>query len=153
MAADESLPDQLVALIDRLRRLDLAHNPPEAAGVSPAQMQILLSVGRSPGLSLRDLAGGLGVAAPTASVAVRRLERARLLRRTPDPNDGRAIHLYLAPRGEKLHRDLQDYRRCKMQQVLAGLSPEEQLALVDLLERALASAETNENRANEKNTV
>lgn len=153
MAADNSLPDQLAALIDRLRSLDLAHNPLEAAGVSPAQMQMLLWMGRNPGRSLRDLAGALGVTAPTASVAVRRLERARLLRRTPDPNDRRAIHLHLAPRGEKLYHDLQDYRRRKMQHVLAGLDPEEQSALVRLLGQALASAETNENQANEKDTV
>jgi MarR family transcriptional regulator, organic hydroperoxide resistance regulator len=133
--------DHMVELIDRLRRLNLERNPVDEQGLSPAQMLLLLWVGRTPGCRLQRVAEGLELTPPTVSVGVRRLEKAGLLRRQPDPQDQRAICLFLTQRGQDLYAEICAYRCRKMAQALAALTPSEQITLLELLGRGLDAAE------------
>lgn len=134
--------DRLLDLLDRLRKL--APGPPplvEGVGLTPPQITLLDWVARSPGSGVQELAARLGLAPPTVSVGVRRLEEMGLLRRQPNPQDGRSIRLFLTPRGQAAQQHLRDHRRQKVRRLLAGLEPREQERLLDLLERALGAAE------------
>ncbi len=134
-------PDRLVTLIDRLRQLDLEHNPLDRAGISPAQMLLLSRLARFSGCRVGELAEGLGLTAPTVSVSARRLERAGLIRREQDLEDQRAMCLYLTDRGRALHDTLMGFRQRKMQQLLAGLDEEERDTFLSLFEKAMEAAE------------
>ena len=138
--------DRLLDLFDRVRGLALEQNPLGEGEISPPQLAVLDSVSRRPSCSLHHVASALRVTAPSASAMVRRMEGAGLLDRRPDPEDGRAIQLFLTPRGEHLCDQAQEFRRRKMRRLLAGLVHEDQKTLVELLERALLAAEGEPDR-------
>ena len=134
---------RLIALIDRLRQLDLEHNPLDRLRISVAQVLLLNWLARCPGCRIGELAEGLGLTPPTVSVSVRRLERRRLIHREADADDQRAIRLYLTEKGQALHDTIGIFRQRKMQQLLAGLGEEERSVFLFLFEKALDAAEIN----------
>ena len=136
-----STEDHLMDLFDRLRKLAFDQNPLQDSGVTMPQLTLLDWVAASPGCGVHEIADGLGLTAPTISVGVRRLEKAGLLERQPDPQDGRAIQLFLTTQGQALYRRARAFRRDKMQRLLKGLTPEGQMTLLNLLEQAISSAE------------
>ena len=133
--------DQLVNLFDRLRKLAFNQHPLEGSAVTMPQLTLLDLIAASPGCNMHDIATGLDVTAPTVSVSVRRLERAGLLERQPDPRDKRAVQLFLTAEGQVLWQQARDFRREKMRRLLDGLSENEGLMLLALLERAISKAE------------
>lgn len=137
-----SLEKQFMKLMRRLRSLGLDDHPDGNETVSPAQMALLDVVAALPGCGVRDIAEELGLTSPTVSVGVQRLEESGLVERKPDPQDGRSIRLFLTPRGQALQRQIQNNHLQKFRRLLAGLRPEEQQNLIDLLQRALNAAET-----------
>lgn len=136
-----SAEDRLLGLLNRLRKLGPGLPPFEAVQITPSQLLLLDWIANSPGCSIQEIASGLRVTPPTVSVAVRRLEKAGLLKRQPDPRDGRAVQIFLTAQGEKLYRKVQDFRRRKARRLIAGLTPQEQKTLLDLLEKAISTAE------------
>ena len=134
--------DRLLALFERLRKLALEQNPVEDSQVTAPQLALLDWIAAAPGCGVQEVAGGLGLTAPTVSVRVRRLEEMGLVKRRPDPQDGRAVRLFLTEQGRALQGQAKSFRRTKMRRVLAGLTVEEQGILLTLLERAIAAAET-----------
>ena len=104
------MEDRLGELIERLRRFDLAHNPLDSLGITPAQVLLLLCVGSAPGCRLQHVVECLGLTPPTVSVGVRRSEKAGLVRRTSDARDQRAICLFLTKRGQDLYDAAGAYR-------------------------------------------
>lgn len=143
MTIDETLPilDRLLSLFERLRKLAFGQHPLQDSGVTMPQLTLLDWVAESPGSGIQDIADGLGLTAPTVSVGVRRLEIEGLLERQPDPQDGRAIQLFLTTQGQTLHERARAFRREKMQRLLAGLTAEEGDNLLALLEKAINAAE------------
>jgi len=143
MSTEATLPavERLVGLFDRLRKTALGHNPLENSGVSGPQLALLNWIADSPGGGIQDIATGLNLTAPTVSVGVRRLEAAGLLKRRPDPEDGRAIQIFLTQQGQALHGQARAFRREKMGRMLAGLTSEESATLLALLEKAIVAAE------------
>jgi DNA-binding MarR family transcriptional regulator len=131
-------------LLQRLRRLGPGQPPFEEVDISSAQLGLIEWVAAAPGCSLQDLAAGLALTAPTVSVAVRRLEEAGLLERRPDPQDRRALRLFLTEAAVALVERVARYRHTKAHRLLASLAPEEQRQLLALLERALSASETQQ---------
>ncbi len=128
-------------LLNRLRKLGLGQPPFDQVQVTPSQLVLLDWIAESSGCSVHEIAAGLGLTPPTVSVGVRRLERVGLLERRPDPRDRRAVRLSLTVAGETLRQRAQGFRQRKARRLLAGLTPQEQETLLDLLERAIRSAE------------
>lgn len=63
-------------------------------GLFSGQQDILLIIVENEGLTLSDLAKDLGIASATASVSVKRMEKAGFIVKKPDENDARIIRLY-----------------------------------------------------------
>src|SRR5690348_9925823 len=61
------------------------------AGLTPSQLSALASIERLGPLQLGDLARVESVAPPTLTRAIARLEEDGMVRRRPDPSDGRAV--------------------------------------------------------------
>jgi len=133
--------DRLLSILGKLRRLALDQNPLADSGVTGPQLVLLDWIVASPGCGVQEIATGLGLTAPTVSVGARRLEKAGLLERQPDPQDGRAIRLSLTAQGQALQERAHAFRREKMRHVLAGLTAEEAETVMALLERAISTAE------------
>ena len=75
----------------RLREIDAA------AGLTPARYSALASLHLNGSRNLGDLAADERVTPPSASRLVRDMERDGLVRRAPDPADGRAVRIGLTP--------------------------------------------------------
>ena len=144
MSQTPSSEDRLADLFNRVRQLALNLHPLEDDRVTMAQLSLLEWVDASPGCGIQDMASGLGLTASTVSVGVRRWEQEGLLERQPDPDDGRAIQLYLRAQGETLCRRARAFRRDKMRMLLRGLTADEGATLIALLERAVTAAEAAE---------
>lgn len=136
-----SAEDHLLNLFGRLRKLAFGQHPLQDSGVTMPQLTLLDWIGASPGCGVQEVADGLGLTAPTVSVGVRRLEDAGLLQRQPDPQDGRALQLFLTEQGQTLCQRARAFRRDKLQRLLKGLTPAERTTLLALLEKAIGLAE------------
>lgn len=71
-------------------------------GIHAGQDAVLLLLWQQPGIRLSTLATQLGVERPTVTRMVQRLERAGLVERTRDPQDGRAWRVSPTPRSRLL---------------------------------------------------
>jgi len=136
-----SAEDRLLNLFDRLRKLAFVQHPLQNSGITMPQLALLDWVAASPGCGIQDIAEGLGLTAPTVSVSVRRLEKAVMLERRPDPQDGRAVQVFLTIQGRELYQRARAFCQDKMKRLLKGLTAEESATLLTLLERAISAAE------------
>lgn len=133
-----------LALMNRLRKLGMGNPSSGTALVSPAQMALLDWIAASDGCGVQDIADGLNLTPPTVSVGVRRLEEAGLLKRKSHPQDKRAVQFFLTAKGQSLQRQSQDFRRQKLELILSGLTQQEQDTLLELLAKALQTAESRD---------
>jgi DNA-binding MarR family transcriptional regulator len=68
-------------------------------GISLAQLGALFHVHAHPGCTLVEVAHVLGLNKSAVTALVRRLERARVIRREPSPHDARSSRLFATTRG------------------------------------------------------
>jgi len=76
-----------------------------AAGLTPAQHQLLVAIKGHPGPrppAIREIAEYLLLQSHSAVGLVDRAEASGVVRRTPDPDDARVVHVELTERGDKL---------------------------------------------------
>ena len=107
----------------RLRAVDVS------AGLTPSQASLLSRVVRRGPVGLSALAELEGVDAPSLSRAVDRLEAKKLVRRSPDPDDGRAVVAEATGAGRQLMDTLRSARNDALQARLAQLDVEERRLL------------------------
>jgi DNA-binding MarR family transcriptional regulator len=74
----------------------------EPLGLSVAQHEALLTIGRSEGLTQQELADRLLVVKSNVSGLLQRLESQRLVSREPNPADARSKRILLTPRGHRV---------------------------------------------------
>ena len=109
-------------------------------GLTPSQLSVLASVEQLGPIHLGALARAEGVAPPTLTRAIDRLEELGALQRTPDPVDGRAVRVELTRAGRAAINDLRSARVAFLAKGLASLSDEERFVVreaVRLLGRML----------------
>lgn len=133
--------ERLAALFSRLESLDLREAPLKDAELTMPQLGLLISIGRRPGVRVREVAEILGVTMPTVSVALRKLEEAGWLRRESDPHDGRAARLYLTSKAIELAKRARSFRRKRISEFMDALTGVEQEQLFNLLEKAITNLE------------
>jgi DNA-binding MarR family transcriptional regulator len=69
--------------------------------VRPAYGSVLVPLFEQDGLRMGELARRSRLSKQTMTTLVRLVERAQLVRRRPDPDDGRASLVFLEPRGQE----------------------------------------------------
>ncbi len=101
----DSVPAKLVASLDRLSQAlrSLLWEETKTSGLSPIQIQLLIHLRFHQGVDSRvgDLAGEFDLASATVSEALTTLVDKGLVKKEPDPADGRARVLRLTARGKK----------------------------------------------------
>lgn len=78
---------------------------------------------------LTTLAAREGISQPSMTQLIQRLERAGLVTRLPDPDDGRAALIDITDAGRTLLDERRRQRRQRLTTLLATLTPEEQCEL------------------------
>ncbi len=74
----------------------------QSIGMFNGHPHILFHVRRTPGLTQNELAACMHVSPASIAISIRRFEDAGLVERRRDEQDGRVMHLYLTPAGEKM---------------------------------------------------
>src|SRR5215212_6044354 len=128
----------LSKLFSVLRRGDSNRNTPEGgADLTLAQLSILLTLLDLGPIRMTELAAHERVRTPTTTVAIRRLEKLGLVKRSRDPSDLRAVLVDVTPRGLVQHREALAARRAALAAMLGKLTDDE----VETLTRALGPME------------
>jgi len=121
----------LARLITVVRRGD------PGAGSRPdltmAQVSILLTLIDSGPIRMTELAARERVRTPTTTVAIRRLEKLNLVKRSRDPSDMRAVLVEVTPEGLVQYEDALQARRAHLAELLSRLTDGERADLVRAL--------------------
>ena len=83
--------------------------------------RILATLGDSPGMSLSVLADLTLINQPTVTRLVQRLEAKGMLRKSPDPHDGRVMRAFLTRLGLEKVRELITLAEERQKRILQGL--------------------------------
>jgi DNA-binding MarR family transcriptional regulator len=123
-----------VAIADKLRPALLRvgrelRREAREVGVSPEQVSLLVTIKYAPGIGVGELAVRERVSAPAMSNHVDRLERDRLVERTPSADDRRRVGLTLTDEGQRVLRRVRSRRTAWLASRLGGLSPDELAAV------------------------
>ena len=123
------------------RRLDQNIQP---LGVASGQMPALLALLEQDGLTQKELRHRVQVEQPTLANTLNRMERDGLITRQNDPEDGRAIRISLTNKAREIADPLIQSARMVNEAATAGLSPEEQEKMLDLLARMIGNLQNEE---------
>ena len=140
----EQSAGQFLLLMDRLRQLGPQSAPPKEANISPSQLAFITFSASNPGCGVQAIASGLKLSKPTVSVGVSQLEEAGFLTRQSDPQDGRAVQLFLTRKGQELYQRTHEFRCKRFERLLKSLAYQERTTLLTLLERAIQTVENEE---------
>jgi DNA-binding MarR family transcriptional regulator len=112
----------------------------QSVGLTPALFAVLNYLHARDGAIQQQIGSAMGIDPSTMVSLVDQLERVRLAKRRPHPQDRRAREVLITPRGR---RTLEQARKLAEEvegDVLQGLSPTERRQLVMLLRKAFAAA-------------
>lgn len=116
----EGLHRALSKLFSILRRGD--PNGAAAGELTLAQLSILVTLLDQGPMRMTDLAAHERVRTPTTTVAIRRLEKLGLVKRSRDPSDLRAVLVEITPQGLAVHGESLANRRAALAAMLSKLS-------------------------------
>lgn len=139
----------LSKLFSVLRRGDT--NKGQAGDLTLAQLSILLTLLDCGPIRMTELAAHERVRTPTTTVAIRRLEKLGLVKRSRDPSDLRAVLVEVTPRGLIQHREALETRRAFLGELVGKLTDDDQrtlLAALGSLDRLADQAQPIEKASN-----
>ncbi|MDA0250410.1 MAG: MarR family transcriptional regulator [Actinomycetota bacterium] len=132
----------LSKLFNVLRRADTQRGP--RPDLTLAQISILLTLLDSGPIRMTELATRERVRTPTTTVAIRRLEKVGLVKRSRDPSDMRAVLVEVTPEGQVQYTEALDARRTQLAMMLGKLSDEERQNLTNALKPLERLADTED---------
>lgn len=133
----EGLHRTLSKLFSILRRGDPSAGAATAGELTLAQLSILVTLLDQGPIRMTDLAAHERVRTPTTTVAIRRLEKVGLVKRSRDPSDLRAVLVDITPRGRAVHGESLANRRASLAAMLSQLPTSD----LNTLTQALAPLE------------
>ena len=132
----------LSKLFNVLRRADTQRGP--RPDLTLAKISILLTLLDSGPIRMTELATRERVRTPTTTVAIRRLEKVGLVKRSRDPSDMRAVLVEVTPEGQVQYTEALDARRTQLAMMLGKLSDEERQNLTNALKPLERLADTED---------
>lgn len=107
---------------------------------------MLFLIREAPGITPAQLAKAMDIAPASATISLKRMEAAGLLRREADEHDRRVLHLFLTPAGVQMDDLCRRGKDFTAETLFRGFSDNERQALADMLARMqqnLADADIN----------
>jgi DNA-binding MarR family transcriptional regulator len=122
---NSSAPPRLVYLLNVAHRRVQAFIQRSADGQTAARAGLLMALARDGGTPMAQLGRALDLAGPAISNLVERACRAGLVKRRPDPEDGRAWFIELTAGGLAARKDAVRDARALNDRLCEGFSDEE----------------------------
>lgn len=113
-------------------------------GLFSGQQDILFNVLENEGITLGELADLLGVAVATASVSVKRMEKAGFIYKKADGSDARVIRLYPTDKARQAPENIRHKMDLIDDVLKSGMSESEIEAFSALLDRAIDNIKKEE---------
>ena len=129
MSDSARILDAIRRLVRHLRLADRAAQ--SELGISGAQLFVLTELGKTPSLSLNDLAARTRTDQSSVSVVVSRLVDAGLVMRERDPRDARRLILNLTKKGTALLQRAPAVAQEQILSVIDSLSPADRKRFAD----------------------
>ena len=104
-------------------------------GLSPVDFSILSLITHNPGITSRQICSALSLLPPNLVGKINAMEKRGLLARSPHPDDGRAIGLYLTDAGRKLMLQAEKTETALELDAASRLSAAEKKTLLRLLQK------------------
>ncbi|MGD8419587.1 MAG: bifunctional helix-turn-helix transcriptional regulator/GNAT family N-acetyltransferase [Gammaproteobacteria bacterium] len=142
------LPDpQLVADIrlssrELVRRFGLMSQTVAGTDLSLSAVHAIIEIGRSAGLSSKDLSEKLQLEKSTVSRLVKSLVAGGEIREERSKNDMRMKFLHLTPRGKRTLRAIDEYAETQVSNALGGLDADSRLNILTGLQQYAAAMKT-----------
>jgi DNA-binding MarR family transcriptional regulator len=111
----------------------------ESCGVQKTFGRLLKDLSINEGITQIELAGNMGITAPSMSVKLQKMESAGLLDRKPDDADMRQIRLYLTEKGRETAEKADKEIELAERKLIDALSWDEQDKLKSLLIKIIES--------------
>lgn len=106
-------------------------------GLFSGQQDILFNIIRKEGITLGELAKELGVSCATASVSVKRMEKAGFIIKKEDKDNARIVRLYPTEKAKSAPEKTREKMDSMEAVIKKGMTEEEQKQLAILLEKAI----------------
>jgi len=106
-------------------------------GLFSGQQDILFALIEKEGITLGELAKELGVSCATASVSVKRMEKAGFVIKKEDRDNARIIRLYPTEKAKSAPEKTKEKMDSMEAVIKQGMTDEEQKQLICLLEKAI----------------
>jgi MarR family transcriptional regulator, organic hydroperoxide resistance regulator len=133
--SSEEIGDLLMIFWQRWR----SASPVRKGAITREQYWILRTLSEGGPMKIKDLASAIGCTAGSASVAVKRLEKGRLVKRERNKKDERVVTVNLGKKGAERLGAWRAEQLSSMTTLFEPLSQEERVSLRDLLEKSLSS--------------
>ncbi|MDD1693263.1 MAG: MarR family transcriptional regulator [Methanoregula sp.] len=136
---DPSTPDEMIPLgaivsITRRGRFIFLNDRLRPLGLSAGQFPVLMLLAKKQNIIQETFVRHYHLDKGTIARAVRKLEDAGYIRRITDPQNRRAVRLFLTEKGEHAIPVLQEINREWETRVSYGLSPEEKSTVLRLMQ-------------------
>lgn len=139
LVLEEFLPYRLSILSNRVSRA-IAARYAKTFNLTIPEWRIIAVLGRTPGLTAKDIAEATEMDKVAVSRAVARLTASRRVAAAYDPDDARRQLLSLTREGEGVHARIAPIALASEQRLLASLNARERAELDALLDRLLIAA-------------
>ncbi|HEX3790896.1 MAG TPA: MarR family transcriptional regulator [Pseudonocardiaceae bacterium] len=128
----DELADALRPLVFQLYYVTRRHGPQIELTITQASvLRHLVSAGHP--MRMTELAEAEGVQLPSMTNVVTRMQRLDLVKRAPDPVDGRATQVHLTPAGEQFLQRIVQLRNEFLSHRLSTLDADDRAAIADAL--------------------
>src|SRR6185436_5485390 len=122
-------PEDIAEMLEQASVLTTRHITDQAP-LSVTAALTLSRLNKEGPIRLTTLAAAEGLAQPSMTQLIQRLERQGLVTRINDPEDGRAALVNITNAGRALMDDRRRDRRDRLAELLKALSPEDEAALI-----------------------
>lgn len=129
--------------VSRLLRMRF-NRAAQEEGLFAGQQHIIIMLEKNGGLTVSQISKKLCVSTATASVSIKRLEKAGFVKKVQDENDARITKIYLTEKGKLVPCRIKQKMDAQESDITAGLSENEVGELSDMLDRILKNLEKEE---------
>jgi DNA-binding MarR family transcriptional regulator len=114
----------------RLEEMALRRANKISLSISEMHMIECVGKGKEAGRSISELAEDLCISRPSVTIAVNKLEKKGLVRKSGCEKDGRVVRVFLTPEGQKMEAFHRFYHRNMVKAISEGLTGEEKSILL-----------------------
>lgn len=131
----QELEDALIAFRQNVTTSILAEA--KGSGLSLPHFEVIVYIGRTKNVTMKDIANLLHITPPSASVLIETLVEKKLIKRIPSSKDRRTVHLSLDQNAHQLIYSLHKKKISMFNKMLSKINDEDKASLIRILNKCI----------------